>query len=80
MVPNDDSVQLLSHKLEDFDDTLPYQAYSAKDRKLQITARLPVSAPVFWQRHVRKSFLSEDMPARATGELSKETVFIDGTK
>lgn len=32
LVPNDDSVRLLSHELEDLDYTLLYQAYSAKGR------------------------------------------------
>ena len=32
LVPDDDSVQLLSHELEDLDYSLLYQAYSAKGR------------------------------------------------
>ena len=32
LVPNDDSVRLLSHELEDLDYTKLYQAYSAKGR------------------------------------------------
>ena len=32
LVPNDDSVRLLSHELEELDYTLLYQAYSAKGR------------------------------------------------
>ena len=32
LVPNDDSVRLLSHELEDLDYSLLYQAYSAKGR------------------------------------------------
>ena len=32
LVPNDDSVRLLSHELEDSDYSLLYQAYSAKGR------------------------------------------------
>ena len=32
LVPDDDSVRLLSHELEDLDYTLLYQAYSAKGR------------------------------------------------
>ena len=31
LVPDDDSVRLLSHELEDLDYSLLYQAYSAKD-------------------------------------------------
>ena len=93
LVPDDDSVRLLSHELEDSDYSLLYQAYSAKgrnpavdpktmfkiltyaysqniyssrkietacsgistlcgclpDRKLRITAPLPVFVLVFWQ-------------------------------
>lgn len=33
LVPEDDSVRLLSHELEELDYTLLYQAYSAKGRK-----------------------------------------------
>ena len=32
LIPDDDSVRLLSHELEDLDYTLLYQAYSAKGR------------------------------------------------
>ena len=32
LVPDDDSVRLLSHELEELDYTLLYQAYSAKGR------------------------------------------------
>ena len=32
LVPNDDSVRLLNHELEDLDYSLLYQAYSAKGR------------------------------------------------
>ena len=32
LVPNDDSVRLLSHELEDLNYSLLYQAYSAKGR------------------------------------------------
>jgi len=32
LVPDDDSVRLLSHELEDLDYTVLYQAYSAKGR------------------------------------------------
>ena len=32
LIPNDDSVRLLSHELEDLDYTKLYQAYSAKGR------------------------------------------------
>ena len=32
LIPDDDSVRLLSHELEDLDYSLLYQAYSAKDR------------------------------------------------
>ena len=32
LVPDDDSVRLLSHELEDLDYSLLYQAYSAKGR------------------------------------------------
>lgn len=33
LVPDDDSVRLLSHELEELDYSLLYQAYSAKGRK-----------------------------------------------
>ena len=32
LVPNDDSVRLLNHELEDLNDSLLYQSYSAKGR------------------------------------------------
>lgn len=44
VVPNDDSVRLLSHELEDFDYSLLHQAYSAKGRNpawiLRLCSRL----------------------------------------
>lgn len=60
LIPDDDSVRLLSHEQEKLDYSLLYQAYSAKDRnpavcgclpgrKLPTTARSPVSAPVSWR-------------------------------
>ena len=39
LVPDDDSVRLLSHELEELDYTLLYQAYSAKAEILQLTQR-----------------------------------------
>ena len=124
LIPNDDSVRLLSHELEDLDYTKLYQAYSAKgrnpavdpktmfkiltyaysqiiysSRKIESACRRDIN--FMWllagQRppdhstiaRFRTGFLAdacEDLffqmvrHLAAMGELSKETVFIDGTK
>ena len=63
LVPDDDSVRLLSHELEGLDYTLLYQAYSARGRnpavdpktmfKLLTIAPSPASVQDFWQVPVR---------------------------
>ena len=124
LVPDDDSVRLLSHELEELDYTLLYQAYSAKgrnpavdpktmfkiltcaysqniysSRKIEIACKRDIN--FMWLLAGRKApdhstiarfrtdFLAEacedlfyQMVSRLekAGELSKETVFIDGTK
>ena len=50
LVPDDDSVRLLSHELEELD-------YSLPGRKLPATARLPVSEPAFWRMPVKTCFI-----------------------
>ncbi len=124
LVPDDDSVRLLSHELEDLDYSLLYQAYSAKgrnpavdpktmfkiltyaysqniysSRKIETACRRDIN--FMWLlagqkapdhstiAHFRTGFLQDacadlfyQMVRRLDqmGELSKETVFIDGTK
>ena len=39
LVPDDDSVRLLSHELEDLDYSLLYQAYSAKGRNPAVDSK-----------------------------------------
>ena len=124
LIPDDDSVRLLSHELEDLDYTRLYQAYSAKgrnpavdpktmfkiltyaysqniysSRKIEIACRRDIN--FMWLLAGRKApdhstiarfrtgFLAqacEDLfyqivrRLAAMGELSGETVFIDGTK
>ena len=124
LVPDDDSVRLLSHELEELDYSLLYQAYSAKgrnpavdpktmfkiltyaysqniysSRKIESACRRDIN--FMWLLAGRKApdhstiarfrtgFLADacenlfyQMVKRLenSGELSKETVFIDGTK
>ena len=124
LIPNDDSVRLLSHELEDLDYTLLYQAYSAKGRNPAVDPKTmfkiltyAYSQTIYSSRKIesacrrdinfmwllagqrapdhstiarfRTGFLAdacEDLffqivrHLAAMGELSKETVFIDGTK
>ena len=124
LVPDDDSVRLLSHELEDLDYSLLYQAYSAKGRKPAVDPKTmfkiltyAYSQNIYSSRKIetacrrdinfmwllagqkapdhstiarfRTGFLADacedlfyQMVRRLdqTGELSKETVFIDGTK
>ena len=124
LVPEDDSVRLLSHELEELDYTLLYQAYSAKGRNPAVDPKTmfkiltyAYSQNIYSSRKIetacrrdinfmwllagqkapdhstiarfRTGFLEtacEDlfyqMARRLAdfGELSKETVFIDGTK
>ena len=124
LVPDDDSVRLLSHELEDLDYSLLYQAYSAKgrnpvvdpktmfkiltyaysqniysSRKIEIACKRDIN--FMWLlagqkapdhstiARFRTGFLADTCEAlfyqmvrrlEQMGELSKETVFIDGTK
>ena len=124
LIPDDDSVRLLSHELEDLDYTLLYQAYSAKGRNPAVDPKTmfkiltyAYSQNIYSSRKIktacrrdinfmwllagqkapdhstiarfRTGFLADacedlfyQMVRRLTamGELSKETVFIDGTK
>ena len=124
LIPDDDSVRLLSHELEDLDYSLLYQAYSAKGRNPAVDPKTmfkiltyAYSQNIYSSRKIetackrdinfmwllsgqkapdysttarfRTGFLAEaceglfyQMERRLedTGELSKETVFIDGTK
>ena len=124
LVPDDDSVRLLSHELEDLDCSLLYQAYSAKGRTPAVDPKTmfkiltyAYSQNIYSSRRIEKAcrrdinfmwllagqkapdhstiarfrtgFLAEacedlfyQMVRRLNqmGELSKETVFIDGTK
>ena len=124
LVPDDDSVRLLSHELEDLDYSLLYQAYSAKGRNPAVAPKTMFKILTYayskniyssrkietaWRRDInfmwllvgqkapdhstiarfRTGFLAEaceylfyQMVRRLNqmGELSKETVFIDGTK
>jgi transposase len=123
-IPEDDSVRLLSHELEDLDYTKLYQAYSAKGRNPAVDPKTmfkiltySYSQNVYSSRKIetackrdinfmwllagakppdhstiarfRTGFLAqacEDLFYQLVrrlalmGELSKETVFIDGTK
>ena len=124
LIPDDESVRLLSHELEDLDYSLLYQAYSAKgrnpavepktmfkiltyaysqntysSRKIETACRRDIN--FMWLlagqkapdhstiARFRTGFLADacedlfyQMVRRlaSMGELSKETVFIDGTK
>lgn len=125
LVPNDDSVRLLSHELEDLNYSLLYQAYSAKGRnqavmdpktmfkiltyaysqniyssrkvkllvnviliscgcllgrKHQITVQLQDSVLDFLADACEDLFYQMVRRLEQMDELSKETVFIDGTK
>ncbi len=124
LVPDDDSVRLLSHELEDLDYSLLYQAYSAKGRNPAVDPKTmfkiltyAYSQNIYSSRKIetacrrdinfmwllagqkapdhstiarfRTGFLADacenlfyQMVCRleAGGELSEETVFIDGTK
>ncbi len=124
LIPDDDSVRLLSHELEELDYTLLYQAYSAKGRNPAVDPKTmfkiltyAYSQNIYSSRRIetacrrdinfmwllagqkapdhstiarfRTGFLADacenlfsQMLRRLAdaGELSKETVFIDGTK
>ncbi len=124
LIPEDESVRLLSHELEELDYTLLYQAYSAKgrnpavdwetmfkiltyaysqniysSRKTETACRRDINFMWLLAGHkapdrstvarFRTGFLADacedlfyQMVRRLAqmGELSKETVFIDGTK
>ena len=124
LVPDDDSVRLLSHELEDLDYSLLYQAYSAKGRNPAVAPKTmfkiltyAYSQNIYSSRKIesacrrdinfmwllagqkapdhstiarfRTGFLAEACEdlfyqtvrrLNQMGELSKETVFIDGTK
>ena len=124
LVPDDDSVRLLSHELEELDYSLLYQAYSAKGRNPAVDPKTmfkiltyAYSQNIYSSRKIenacrrdinfmwllagqkapdhstiarfRTGFLTDacenlfyQMVKRLerSGELSKETVFIDGTK
>lgn len=124
LVPNDDSVRLLSHELEDLNYSLLYQAYSAKGRNPAVDPKImfkiltyAYSQNIYSSRKIetackrdinfmwllagqkapdhstiarfRTGFLAdacEDLfyqmvrRLEQMNELSKETVFIDGTK
>lgn len=124
LVPDNDSVRLLSHELEELDYTLLYKAYSSKGRNPAVDPKImfkiltyAYSQNIYSSRKIetacrrdinfmwllagqkapdhstiarfRTGFLAEacedlfyQMVRRlaAMGEISKETVFIDGTK
>ena len=124
LIPEDESVRLLSHELEELDYTLLYQAYSAKGRNPAVDPKImfkiltyAYSQNIYSSRRIetacrrdinfmwllagskapdhstiarfRTGFLAQacedlfyQMVRRlaSMGELSKETVFIDGTK
>ena len=124
LIPEDESVRLLSHELEELDYTLLYQAYSAKGRNPAVDPKImfkiltyAYSQNIYSSRKIetacrrdinfmwllagskapdhstiarfRTGFLAQaceglfyQMVRRlaSMGELSKETVFIDGTK
>ena len=123
-VPDDDSVRLLSHELEELDYTLLYQAYSAKGRNPAVDPKImfkiltyAYSQNIYSSRKIETAcrrdinfmwiLAGQKAPDHSTiarfrsgyletacedlfyqmvkrladsGELSKETVFIDGTK
>ena len=45
LVPNDDSVRLLSHELEELDYTLLYKAYSSKGRNPAVDPKIMIIRP-----------------------------------
>lgn len=124
LIPDDDSVRLLSHELEELDYTLLYKAYSSKgrnpavepktmfkiltyaysqniysSRKIETACRRDINfmwllagqkAPDhstiarfrsgFLEKACENLFYQMVLRLAEMGELSKETVFIDGTK
>ena len=124
LVPNDDSVRLLSHELEELDYTLLYQAYSAKGRNPAVDPKTmfkiltyAYSQNIYSSRRIEIAckrdinfmwlLAGQKAPDHCTiarfrsgalesacedlfyqmvkrladaGELSMETIFIDGTK
>ncbi len=124
LVPEDESVRLLSHELEELNYTLLYQAYSAKGRNPAVDPKTmfkiltyAYSQNIYSSRDIEKAcrrdinfmwlLAGQKAPDHSTiarfrtgflanacedlfyqmvrrladmGELSKETVFIDGTK
>ena len=124
LVPDDDSVRLLSHELEELDYTLLYKAYSSKgrnpavdpktmfkiltyaysqniysSRKIETACKRDINfmwllagqkAPdhstiarfrsVFLENACEDLFYQMVRKLGTIGELSKETIFIDGTK
>ena len=124
LIPDDDSVRLLSHELEELDYTLLYQAYSAKGRNPAVDPKTmfkiltyAYSQNIYSSRGIETAcrrdinfmwlLAGQKAPDHSTiarfrtgfladacenlfyqmvrqladaGELSKETVFIDGTK
>lgn len=124
LIPEDDSVRLLSHELEDLDYSLLYQAYSAKGRNPAVDPKTmfkilayAYSQNIYSSRKIETAcrrdinfmwlLAGQKVPDHSTiarfrtgfladacedlfyqmvrrldqmGELSKETVFIDGTK
>ena len=124
LIPDDDSVRLLSHELEDLDYSLLYQAYSAKGRNPAVDSKTmfkiltyAYSQNIYSSRKIERAckrdinfmwlLAGQKAPDHSTiarfrtgfladacenlfyqmvkrledaGELSKETVFIDGTK
>ena len=124
MIPEDDSVRLLSHELEELDYTMLYKAYSSKGRNPAVEPKTmfkiivyAYSQGIYSSRKIRRACLrdinfmwllaGQKAPDHSTiarfrtgslaqaceelfyqlmhrlseyGELSRETVFIDGTK
>ena len=124
MIPEDDSVRLLSHELEELDYTMLYKAYSSKGRNPVVEPKTmfkivayAYSQGIYSSRKIHRACLrdinfmwllaGQKAPDHSTiarfrtgflaeacedlfyqlvrrlaqyGELSKETVFIDGTK
>ena len=124
LVPDDDSVRLLSHELEDLDYSLLYQAFSAKGRNPAVEPKVmfkiltyAYSQNIYSSRDIERAcrrdinfmwllagakapdhstisrfrtgaaaYACEDLfyqfvrKLASYGELSEETVFIDGTK
>lgn len=57
LIPDDDSVRLLSHELEDLDYSLLYQAYSAKGRNLAVA---PKTCSRFLPMLILKTFILQE--------------------